>query len=217
VFDIGANVGEHSSTFLSLGAHVVAVEPNPSCCKRIRALGHARRLTVRCEAVGHHQGEVMLFLGDHSGHSTVSEEWIQKVSRIDSGYSWKSAINCPVITMDRIRQEHGNPDFVKIDVEGYEASVLYGMSFRPSVLSFEFHAFAPEYLRQFLTLPIFESACTFNVALGDSWEFVWPGWRGKEEVINYVSGLPEGVFGDIYSKFDGSVRHIHDRTNEHSC
>jgi FkbM family methyltransferase len=201
VFDVGANVGEYSYTFLRLGARVVALEPNPECCATLRTLGHKNRLTIRCEAVGERQGEASLFLGEQSGHSTVSEEWMERASKNDPGYHWSSAIKARMNTLGGIQEEYGTPDFVKIDVEGYESSVLRGMSFRPSALGFEFHAYAPEQVRDCLRLPVFDSGCCFNIVLGDSWEFVWPDWRDKNAIFDYTSRLTGTVFGDIYARF----------------
>jgi len=201
VFDVGANVGEYSYTFLQLGATVVALEPNPECCRMLSRLGHRTHLTIRCEAVGDEMGEVSLFVGDHSGHSTVSEEWMARASQSDPGFRWNKVVKAHINTLDRIRQEHGRPDFIKIDVEGYEANVLRGMSFRPSALSFEFHTYSLERIRECLLLQMFESGCSFNIALGDTWEFVWPTWRDKEAVLDYTSKLTGKVFGDVYASF----------------
>jgi 16S rRNA A1518/A1519 N6-dimethyltransferase RsmA/KsgA/DIM1 with predicted DNA glycosylase/AP lyase activity len=44
-FDIGANVGNKTETLLSLGATVVAFEPQPSCVREIAARG-TNHLTV---------------------------------------------------------------------------------------------------------------------------------------------------------------------------
>jgi len=202
VFDVGATMGEYSHTFLQLAARVIAIEPNPSCCAAIRALGHKRTLTVPSEAVGDRLGDVTLFVGDHSGHSTVSEEWKEKASANDPGCHWGATIKVRMNTLDRIRQEHGTPDFIKIDVEGYEASVLRGMSFQPKTLGFEFHAYAREHVRECLLHPAFGSACVFNIVIGDSWEFVWSDWRDRGAVLDYISTLSGKLFGDIYAKFD---------------
>ena len=203
VFDVGANHGEHTETFLRLGARVVALEPNPTCCKLIRALGHKERLTIRPEAVGDRQDEVTLFTGTHDGHSTVSEEWMQTASKNDPGFRWDDRIKVRLNTLDDIQREQGMPDFIKIDVEGYEARVLRGMHFRPSALGFEFHAFSLANVKECLSLPVFDSACTFNIVLGDTWDLIWKDWRDKAAVLDYISSLPASVFGDIYARFDG--------------
>ena len=201
VFDIGANVGDYADLFLRLGARVVAVEPNPACCSRVRALGRKRRLTVRCEAMSDQQGEGTLFLGEDAGHSTVSEEWMETASQTNAEFQWREGIRTRFNTLDQLRLEYGTPAFIKIDVEGYEENVLRGMSFKPSALSFEFHAFTPDQVRACLKLPIFGSNCQFNIVLSDRSDFVWATWNEKDAIIDYISHLPVDVFGDIYAKF----------------
>jgi FkbM family methyltransferase len=202
VFDVGANVGIYADVFLRLGAKVVAVEPNPECCEALRALGRGRLLAVRCEGMSDEPGEATLFVGEHSGHSTVSQEWMQTASREDAGYRWKNEIRIRLNTLDRLCEEYGTPDFIKIDVEGFEHSALRGMSFQPSALSFEFHALTSGQMRTCLELAVFDSGCSFNIVLDESHGFVWDDWRPRNQVFEYVSTLPVEKFGDIFVKFD---------------
>jgi FkbM family methyltransferase len=202
VFDIGANRGAHAEIFLGLGAHVVAVEPNPACCKRMRTLERKGRLTIRCEAVGDREGQATLFTGAHDGHSTISEEWMKTASTNDPGFRWDGSINVRLNTLDAMQRQYGTPAFIKIDIEGYEASALRGIHFRPAAIGFEFHSFSVARVRECLSLPVFDLKCCFNLVVGDDWQFVWHDWRDKAAVLNYISSLPATVFGDIYAKFD---------------
>src|SRR5262245_33445730 len=51
VFDIGAHVGNHSRSFVSLGCRVVAVEPQPDFARLLRLL-FSRRTNVRVIEAG---------------------------------------------------------------------------------------------------------------------------------------------------------------------
>lgn len=194
VIDIGANVGDYTEAFVNLGARVVAVEPNPACCQMIRSMGHKKQLAVRCEAMGEERSQCLLHVGEYSTHSTISEKWMARSAQAGPAYKWSGVVPTKVNTLDQIQHEYGTPQFIKIDVEGYELGVLRGMSFRPRALSFEFHAFTPDLTKECLQLPVFESRCSFNLAFGESWEFVWPEWREKDAVLSTSRAcLPETV------------------------
>src|ERR1700743_3587377 len=84
VFDIGANYGEYTAAFFSLGARkVVAVEPQPDLAAFIACAFademRAERLLVRAEAVGAQAGHAMLFSAPdpHKSMATLSEAFIE--------------------------------------------------------------------------------------------------------------------------------------------
>ena len=52
VFDIGANIGVYAEVFQSIGARVVAVEPNPDCAEQIAWTTSREHVTIVNAAVG---------------------------------------------------------------------------------------------------------------------------------------------------------------------
>jgi FkbM family methyltransferase len=144
-FDVGANHGEHTATFLSLGARrVVAVEPQPEVAKFIvEAFSKeimSGSLIVRTQAVGSERGIAKLFPAQDPGKcmSTLSTLFIE-VSRAN-GCSWDeaAAIEVNVVTLDSLIDEFGVPDYIKIDAEGFDFEVLRGLSQPIALLSIEF-------------------------------------------------------------------------------
>src|SRR6185295_8350927 len=78
VFDIGANDGTYAEAFAALGAHVVAVEPNPTLIPTIRMACPAN-VTIVDAAVAARPGTATLRLQSRPGYdgaSTMSDEWI---------------------------------------------------------------------------------------------------------------------------------------------
>lgn len=119
VWDIGANIGDHTAYYLSLGKTVVAVEPHPEAfhCLELNCGGHPKATLLNL-AASSTEGSVRFSRLANTGASRVClEDGDVKVrqGRLDlvSGLPF--------------------PDFVKLDVEGYEPDALRGML---GVLSF---------------------------------------------------------------------------------
>ncbi len=60
VFDIGANVGVLSAVFASLGARVVASEPNADCVRHLQLSYASKRIEVIQAAIGAKNGLAVL-------------------------------------------------------------------------------------------------------------------------------------------------------------
>ena len=81
VFDVGAHVGRHAEVFTDLGAKVVAVEPNPSCCEQLTRLAKSRDIHVEHCAAGDAPGKLKLRICEDSVISTVVEAWYEEARR----------------------------------------------------------------------------------------------------------------------------------------
>jgi len=198
VFDIGANVGSHSRAFLNLGARVVAVEPDPRCISELQSIP---RLSVVHAAAGEDGVFGQLKFGHSSVASTLSGKWIESATRVDrfGGFEWTAELPVIQVSLDHLIQMYGRPDFIKIDVEGYEAEVLRGLSSPVKALSFEFH---PEFsdsildcLEQLSGLGFHK----FSYSLGES--FTLTPWQSAMGVYNDIPGYRGGkTYGDIYAR-----------------
>ena len=149
VFDVGANIGNRVKIFLKLQAKVVAVEPQDECAKELRtAYGRNQRLTIIQQALGEAIGEAEIMISDASVLSSLSPEWIAAVSNSGRfpGCTWKNKKTIQMTTLDHLIEQHGEPTFIKIDVEGYEYQVLRGLSRPVNVISLEFAPGASQFL-----------------------------------------------------------------------
>ena len=59
-------------------------------------------------------------------------------SAIYGGNRELNSVTVPVTTLDDLIESYGRPDFLKIDVEGFELDVLKGLSSSVRLLSLEF-------------------------------------------------------------------------------
>jgi len=194
VFDVGANVGQVTSILLDIGARVIAIEPNPPLADLVRS-----RYGVHVEqcAIGAAPGTATLRLGRDPGHSTLSAEWAALHEERLGG-----EISVPLRTLEGLIEEHGEPRFVKIDVEGFEPEVLQGLE-RP--LSFEFQCETPDVtaraIERLRALGSYRYQYVQNLRGGDT--LLGPASPvNASEILSLVGRMQRHEYGEIYAMRD---------------
>jgi FkbM family methyltransferase len=202
-FDLGAHVGDRTGSFRRLGARVVALEPQPVCARAMRALyAGDPNVTLIEAACGERGGQVMLKI--NSANPTVSTASHTFVSAADGadgweGQAWDAAVEVPCTTLDALIAEHGKPVFAKIDVEGFEAAVLAGLSQSLPALSFEFTTIQRDVAFACLDRLASLGPYGFDVALGESQRLTFNRWISKADMAAHLAALPHAAnSGDVY-------------------
>lgn len=203
-FDIGANYGNRISPIekLEMGL-IVAVGPQKKCCDYLRK--KYKNITVLQKGVGAFPGKQTFYLSDESVLSSFSTDFIAKTGDTRfSGNTWNNTEEIEIVTLDNLIQTYGVPNFVKVDVEGFEPEVFKGLSVPLKVVSFEYTV--PELLGNLH--PIVDKLallgnCKFNYSIGESMAMhlnEWVSYSEIKNIINSESFVATG-FGDVYAKF----------------
>ena len=204
VFDVGSHVGDRIAAFRRLGARVVACEPNPPLVKTLRLLyGRDANVIVEPVAVGAAPGEIELKINvDNPTVSTASRDFV-KASEGAPGWQgqvWDKSLRVAVTTLDALIARHGIPAFIKIDVEGFEAEALAGLSQAVPALSFEFTTIQRDVAHACLQRCAALGYVRYNAALGESQTLVHPDWQDAGAIAHWLDGLPmEANSGDVYA------------------
>jgi FkbM family methyltransferase len=205
VFDVGAHVGDRVASYRRLGARVIAVEPQPLCGRALTEIfADDSGVTVVEAACGAEPGTVTFYVNSANPTvSTVSKDFVAAADGANgwAGQVWDTEIPVPAVTLDHLVDRYGVPDFVKIDVEGYEHAVLAGLSRPIPALSFEFTTIERAVAQRCLDRAVALGFDRFNVALGDTMEFDFAAWTSAEAVAAHLAGLPhEANSGDVYCR-----------------
>lgn len=150
IFDVGANVGDKTDVFLRLGARVISIEPDEANQevlrgKFLRYRLAPKRVVIVGKAVSDRSTiETMWIDGPGSAVNTLSQKWAEtlkankdKFEHAHFGLEFARRKAVETTTLEELILTHGLPFFVKIDVEGYEASVIRGLKHPVPFLSFE--------------------------------------------------------------------------------
>ena len=101
-------------------------------------------------------------------------------------------------TLDALSEQYGVPDFVKIDVEGYETNVLRGMSNLPAHLSFELTL--PECIDDALFCVDHLAGLgrpLFNYSLGERMRLELRDWLDAPAMMRLLRERKQPAFGDV--------------------
>ena len=204
VFDVGAHVGDRIASFRRLGARVVAVEPQPALVRTLKLLyGRKADVAIEASAIGRASGTAELMINrDNPTVSTASQDFVG-AARGAPGWEaqrWSKAITVPVTTLDALIARHGRPAFIKLDVEGFEAEALAGLTQPVKALSFEFTTIQREVALACIDRCVALGYARFNAALGESQTLVHPDWVDAAAIAGWLQALPhEANSGDVYA------------------
>jgi FkbM family methyltransferase len=202
VFDVGAHVGDRIASFRRLGARVVAIEPQRAMARVLKLLyGLSRSVAIEETAVGREQGIARMMINvDNPTLSSFSSAFVD-AARDAPGWEtqrWTKSTDVAVTTLDALIERHGRPSFIKLDVEGFEAEALQGLSRAVPALSFEFTTIQRDVALGCLERCSALGYISFNAALGES-QTLLDDWLDAGEMTRWLNALPLAAnSGDIY-------------------
>lgn len=212
-FDVGANMGNRISALLQIGAKVIAVEPQDKCFRYLKRKFGNKIVLVK-KGLGEADGKKNFHISEDSTLSSFSDNWITSVTGTDrfKGRSWIKTVEVTITTADELIKKYGKPNFIKIDVEGYELEVLKGLTQPIEMISFEYTVpEQPE--RALMCLDQIEKhnpQIECNYSIGEDLVWAMSEWvpSGEMRALILSQAFQKTSFGDIYvrTKANGESR-----------
>ena len=169
-----------------------------------RLYGHSPDVALVQGAVGAAAGTAELLINRRNPTlSTLSAEWAATVAASPRfpGERWDERVEVEVTTLDDLIATHGLPRFCKIDVEGFEAEVLAGLSQPIPALSVEFVAGAVQVALDCVARLRALGTYEFNAIPGEERDFLSERWLTAEEMTAWLAAGAAGVSsGDVYAR-----------------
>jgi FkbM family methyltransferase len=203
-FDIGANVGDTVQWFLNNNySKVIAVEPGAGAFSQLFNRYHNDPRVIMHYLALSSQSKVIDFWDcSFSGTSTAHKEWMTE-SRFAGKFEWFPCTK-NAITLDKLIEMHGRPDFIKVDVESYELEVFKGMTKHiPCGIGFEWaeeeYAQLNNIVEYLKALYYTQFSFTYCDQLSDMEKLVYTDWDKLDLHLDIIPSRKE-KWGMIYAK-----------------
>ena len=200
-FDVGAHMGDKSKELIKNNINVVMIEPQPICLDHLKKM-YSDNSLVNIVPMGLGRSAQKMEMSINSNQpviSTLSEHW--KTGRF-SNSKWDKKIIIDITTLDEIIRRFGNPQYIKIDVEGYEHEVLLGLTKKSGIISIEFTSEFINNTYKSIDYLISLGYLDFNFSEGERKKFSTK-WSDSEKIKKEIEKNIKNnklFWGDLYCK-----------------
>ncbi len=101
-------------------------------------------------------------------------------------------------TLDELLATYGEPAYCKIDVEGFEAEVLRGLSKPLRMISLEYHQAEPDQILECMEILSRLQPLRINAIAIDGDHFLFDHWISLDDFRAWITGPDVPRAGDVF-------------------
>jgi FkbM family methyltransferase len=139
-FDVGSNIGNWALANIDYCDKIISIEASPITFNRLVNNCKNDKIILLNYAVCNNNGNDITFYHAYDDVlSTINKDWLtNETSRFyNQPYT---EITCKTISIDKLIEQYGIPDLIKIDVEGGEYECIASLTQKVKLLCFEWAA-----------------------------------------------------------------------------
>jgi len=136
-FDIGSNIGNWALANINYCNKIVSIEASPITFSRLVNNCKNDKIVLLNYAVCNNNGnDITFYHADCDTLSTLNKDWLTSETSRFCDYKYRE-ITCKTISIDKLIDQYGIPDLIKIDVEGGEYQCVSSLTQKVKLLCFE--------------------------------------------------------------------------------
>jgi FkbM family methyltransferase len=137
VFDIGANIGNWTKSNLHTYDKIISIEASEKTFKKLQKnCNNSKIVALNYAVCNNNCNDILFYEAQNDTLSTINKEWLTSSSSRFFNTPYKEIV-CKTITIDKLINEYGKPDLIKIDVECGEFECISSLSQKVNLLCFE--------------------------------------------------------------------------------
>jgi FkbM family methyltransferase len=136
-FDIGANIGNWSLANINQCDKIISIEASPiTFTSLVNNCKNDKIILVNYAVCNNNGDDITFYQADSNVLSTINKGWLTNDTSRFYNYPY-TEITCKTITIDKLIEQYGLPDFIKIDVEGGEYECICSLTQKVKLICFE--------------------------------------------------------------------------------
>jgi FkbM family methyltransferase len=137
-FDIGSNIGMWTLANVNQCDKIISIEASPETFNKLayNCKNNNKIILLNYAVCNNNGNDITFYNADCDVISTINKNWL--TSDTSRFYSQPyTEIICKTITIDKLIEQYGLPDLIKIDVEGGEYKCITSLTQKVKLICFE--------------------------------------------------------------------------------